>query len=70
MDYLNGSDAIKIIRNLEQNHKIRKYPIISITAFDDNDIKKRILDSGFDHVLSKPCNKSVLIEILTKFKQN
>ena len=66
MEYLNGSETVKIIRNLENNKKLVKYNIISVTAFDDDQTQKRILDSGFDSVIHKPCTKSIITEILFK----
>jgi DNA-binding NarL/FixJ family response regulator len=64
MEYLNGSEAVKIIRKLEQNNKIKSQHIVSITAFDDIGTRKNILDSGVNTILSKPCTKSNIIEIL------
>jgi len=66
MEYLNGSEAVRIIRNLEHRRKIPNYQIISMTAFDDTETKKRIVDSGVNMVLSKPCTKSDLSNILIK----
>ena len=64
MEYLNGSQAVSIVRNLEQNKKIKKYEIISITAFDDKATQDRILGSGVNSILLKPCNKSDIRKIL------
>jgi len=64
MEYLNGSEAVKILRKLEQNNKINSQHIVSITAFDDVGTRKNILDSGVNTILSKPCTKSNIIEIL------
>ena len=66
MEYLNGSEAVKIIRKLEQNHKINKYPIASITAFEDDETRKNILNSGVNFILSKPCTKLDITNILQK----
>ncbi len=67
MEYLNGSESVKIIRNLEFNKKIKQYHIVSITAFDDEQTKERILKSGVNSILNKPCNKSNLSIILKSF---
>jgi CheY-like chemotaxis protein len=64
MEYLNGSEAVKIIRNLENNKKIPQFKMVSITAFDDLETKKNILGAGFDLIVPKPCSKSILTEIL------
>ncbi len=64
MEYLNGSEAVKIIRRLEGNKKIPRFNIISTTAFDDLETKKNILEAGFNKIILKPCSKSILAEIL------
>jgi CheY-like chemotaxis protein len=64
MEYLNGSEAVKIIRRLEEKGKVYKYNIITITAFDDIQTKKNILSSGVNSMLTKPCTKSSMIKIL------
>jgi CheY-like chemotaxis protein len=63
MMYLNGSEAVRQIRKFEQDKKIPNYKIFSITAFDDEETKKNILDSGINSILSKPCSKSELLKI-------
>ena len=67
MEYMNGSDAIKIIRKLEIFNKINYTPIATITAFEDNSIKDNIIKKGSDYILSKPCNENQLKEFLEKF---
>jgi signal transduction histidine kinase len=64
MEYLNGSEAVKIIRKLEQNSKINSQFIVSITAFDDVGTRSNITDSGVNTILSKPCTKTKVTEIL------
>ena len=65
MEYLNGSDAIKIVRKMEDNKKVRVYNLVSITAFEDNESKNRILSSGANSIISKPCTKSDITKILS-----
>ncbi len=60
MEYINGSEAVKIIRNLEKNNKIKPVTIASITAFEDNSMKKLIHNNGIDYFLPKPCNENNL----------
>jgi len=66
MEYLNGSEAVKIIRKLEQNNKIKSQHIVSITAFDDIATRQNIMNSGVNSILSKPCSKTAITEILLK----
>ena len=65
MEFINGSEAVRILRKLENFKKIQKYPIISITAFDDPETRNRIKNSGVDSILSKPCTKNEIRKILS-----
>jgi len=66
MEYLNGSEAVQIIRKLEEKRKIKRYPIASITAFDDVDTKNRVINSGVNTIIPKPCTKTDLSKLLNK----
>ena len=66
MEFLNGSETVGIIRKLEQNMKIPKYHIVSITAFDQEEMKNHILRSGVNSIISKPCSKNAISMILSK----
>lgn len=68
MEYINGSEAIRIIRGLERDNKIKKNIIFSISSGEDNENCNMILKSGADDVLGKPVSKSVIINCLKKFK--
>ena len=70
MEYLNGSEAVNFIRKWEECKKIQKYEIISVTAFDDKETRQRILSSGVNSVLFKPCTKSDFMKIFEKFSVN
>jgi len=67
MEYLNGSESVKIIRILEENKKIKYHHIVSITAFDDQQTKERILNSGVNSIITKPCTKSDLSKLLSNY---
>jgi CheY-like chemotaxis protein len=60
MEYINGSESIMILRNLERLKKIKSVKVASITAFDDEMTKKKIKDSGPDFIFSKPCKLDIL----------
>ena len=66
MMYLNGSEAVKLIRRFEHDKKIKNYKIISVTAFDDEETRKNIISSGIDEILIKPCTKFDLLNILKR----
>ena len=70
MNYMNGSNAISIIRSLESDHKIKKVNIISVTAFEDEDTKNKIMKAGSDQILSKPCKKSDIMREIKKYCSN
>ena len=67
MEYINGSDAIQIIRKLEKFNKIKFTPIATITAFENNSMKENIIKNGADFILSKPCNEIHLKQFFEKF---
>ena len=64
MEFLNGSEAVSIVRKLEECKKINSYDIASVTAFDDEETRKKIYSSGVNSILIKPCTKSNIIKIL------
>ena len=66
MEYLCGSEAVRILRLIEERKKTKKINIITITCHEDESILSHIKDSGSDYVLTKPINKNVISNI---FKQ-
>ena len=70
MEFLNGSETVRIIRKMEANNKIQNYPIASITAFEDTQTRQNIRNSGVNSILTKPCNKSDITNLLSKFFEN
>ena len=68
MDYLNGSETVKIIRKLQNLNKINSYNIVSITALEDNESKIKILKSGVNSIIMKPCIRTyVSLSIVVLF---
>ena len=68
MEYINGSEAIKILKDLERNFKIKSYcNFFSITAFEDKETKENILKSKVDEIISKPASKTQIKLILDKY---
>lgn len=68
MEYINGSDAIKIIRNLEKSKKIKPIIIASITAFEDEFNKSIIKSTGVNQIFAKPCSEKDLIYFFNEYK--
>lgn len=68
MEFLNGSEAIKFVRNLESKNYLDKIPIISVTSHEDKTIVNNILSCGANHVLSKPLTISSMINTFKLIK--
>ncbi len=64
MEYIYGSDAIKIIRNLESLNKIKNVKIISLTGNEDLESTNKILKAGAQAVFTKPLTKLLLANAL------
>lgn len=60
MEFMNGSETFRIIRKLEQNRKVKKVFLVSLTAFSDDYTLDSIKKEGADLILSKPLTKSSL----------
>ena len=64
MEFINGSDAIKLIRKMEMKNKIKETKIISLTSFEDICFIDYLYKIGFDYVLKKPVDNESLHKIL------
>lgn len=67
MEYMNGSKATALINELIKIGKLHSLKVFSVTAFEDDSTKKKILSSGITEILSKPIHKSAIEEILIKY---
>ena len=68
MEYLNGSDTVRIIKKLEDKAMINKYFYASVTAFEDEETRNNIMKSGINSIISKPCTKSTILSYLKNIK--
>ncbi|HOV14012.1 MAG TPA: transporter substrate-binding domain-containing protein, partial [Spirochaetota bacterium] len=66
MPNLNGLDATKIIRGME-NTDISKLPIITLSAYALNEDVEKAFSYGIDDYLSKPFTKNELYNVLKKW---
>ena len=66
MDYLNGSEAIKIIRNIGKRRNKKPINTISLTCNEDNLVGQIILKAGADFILNKPLSKQSIKGLLDK----
>lgn len=67
MEYLNGSETIKIIRKFQDLNKVHKFNIATVTAFEDADTRATILEAGVDEIYPKPLSKAHLEDFFNKF---
>ena len=65
--YINGSEAIKILRDLQLTSKIKNCLYFSITAFEDEESLSKIIKSGVDLILSKPASKKQIVEVIERY---
>ena len=65
MPNLNGLEATKVIRKLEKDLNLKYTPIIALTANSVIGDKEKFINAGMDYYLTKPLNKSELIESLS-----
>lgn len=68
MEFMHGSEAIKIIREFEGLNKIKKYKIFSATSYEDKLTEKHIMDAGADMLLNKPFTKEKLLSAIESYK--
>jgi CheY-like chemotaxis protein len=54
MPHMKGSTLIKLLKQITSENNFYKINIISHTAFDSNEKRQFILDSGADYILGKP----------------
>lgn len=69
MPHMNGYDATKAIRKLDDPQKSR-IPIIAMTANAFEEDKKNAFDAGMNGHLAKPIDAQKLIQTLTDFRLN
>ena len=62
MPEMNGYEATKKIRELDSN-----IPILAMSANAYSEDVKKCLDAGMNAHISKPLNKEVLIETISKY---
>lgn len=67
MPVMDGFEATKQIRILEQQSNTPQTPIVALTAHAFEEIKKQCIDAGMYEYLSKPFNQMQLNQILKKF---
>lgn len=66
MEFMDGSLSISILRSFEQKNKVKNVFIISMSSFDDDLNRINIHKSGADAIITKPCSKYILKNLLDK----
>ena len=67
MPNMNGIEATKNILEYEKKNKQKHTPIVALTANALKGDRERFLECGMDEYLTKPLEKTKLINILNKF---
>ncbi len=68
MPEMDGVEACRKIREMEKKSgRIKKIPIIAMTANTSEDERKKYLEAGMDGYVGKPFKQKELIEIFKKF---
>ncbi len=67
MEYMPGSKAFGLLKQLENMKKIKKIPKISLTAFSDESTLNEIRQKGCDKIVNKPITLNTLKDIYTTF---
>lgn len=70
MPVMDGFEATRRIRALEQQKNIIPTPIVALTAHALEDVKQACFDAGMDEYLSKPVDQVQLGNLLQKFLGN
>jgi CheY-like chemotaxis protein/HPt (histidine-containing phosphotransfer) domain-containing protein len=66
MPVLDGLEATKKIRDMESSEKLRRVPVIAVTAHAMVGDREKCLNSGMDDYMTKPIEE---VELIKKIKQ-
>jgi len=64
MEFMNGSDAVRFLKKMEKNRKIRPIIFASNSSFQSSTTRNLMRDVGFEFFLSKPCCESEVHTLL------
>ena len=67
MPNMNGIEATKIIREIENNQKLKANIIVAITANALKGDRERFISSGMDDYISKPYSEEDIVRVLQKY---
>ena len=64
MEYMNGSEAIRFVREIEKRKKLIKVKIISLSSNEDINVTDNIFRAGADNVVQKPLTRQSILNLL------
>ena len=64
MEFMSGSNAIGLLREFENQNKIKPLFIASLTAFNDDETQNYIIKCGADIVITKPISMVQINELM------
>lgn len=67
MEFMNGSEAFKIIKNLLENKQMKPIPFIICSAFNDEGHYLKMKNLGIEHVFEKPISFGNIEHILDNY---
>ena len=67
MPNMNGIEAVKEIRKIEEENELKPTPIVAVTANALSEDEKRFLDAGMDDYLAKPYHEEDIKKLLFKY---
>lgn len=71
MPVYDGEKVLKTIRRIEKKmtgNKDQRVKVIIASALNDDVLRSRLEEHGFDEYLTKPINTDKLVELLNKYK--
>lgn len=67
MEFMNGSESFRILRELEKSKKVKKIFLVCLTAFSDDHTLDRIKQLGADLVVCKPLTLQSLNNVFREY---
>ena len=68
MPKMDGKEATRKIRTIEEEQNHPRCPIVAITAHAMEGDAEDILSAGMDHYVTKPLKKTVLLEYIANYQ--
>lgn len=65
---LPGMDGYQVARAMRQQPQLAKVTLVALTGWGTDDDRRRAMEAGFNHHLTKPVDLSVLEEMLQKLQ--